>query len=668
MIKKVGVLSLFLLLISISLYAIEYHVANTGNNDNDGSALKPFRTISVAAQRAKAGDIVTVHAGTYRENVSPAFGGTSDINRITYQTAPGERVIIKGSEVINNWTKVKNDVWKVTLPYSYFGNYNPYQDTIYGDWFDYKGRMHHTGEVYLNGKSFYEVENLQKVENPTPRKNAADQEGSLSTWYCESRAGFTTIWANFRGKDPNRELVEINVRPTCFYPDQTGINYITVRGFEICQAATQFAPPTAEQNGAIGPHWAKGWIIENNKVYDSKCSGISLGKERSTGNNFGVNKRMKSGFQYQLEVVFKAIQIGWNKENIGSHIVRNNVIYNCEQAGIVGHLGCAFSQIYNNHIYNIHIKNHFTGAEMAGIKFHAAIDVTIRNNRIHNCGASGIWMDWQCQGTRISGNLLYKNTLDLMSEVNHGPYMVDNNIMLSPEGLLDYSQGLAFVHNLVTGKTVHKDVMNRYTPYHYPHSTQLAGTSTITGGDDRFYNNIFAIQQGGNSQTDNAEAFGAGNDRGESYGLNAYDVYSPSMQAYLDTLKKAGNVYVVTFAKVEQPVYIASNLYFGVGKPCLHEKNSIKDENFKPEVRIEEKGDEVFLHINVNDSYSKVKTQLVNTSMLGMPRICEEAFENPDGTPITVDQDYLGTKRSETTPFVGPFEELKQGQQVIRVW
>ncbi|MEI6143537.1 MAG: hypothetical protein WCP85_29945 [Mariniphaga sp.] len=144
----------------------------------------------------------------------------------------------------------------------------------------------------------------------------------------------------------------------------------------------------------------------------------------------------------------------------------------------------------------------------------------------------------------------------------------------------DYSQGLAFVHNLVTGKTVHKDVMNRYTPYHYPHSTELAGTSTITGRDDRFYNNIFAIQQGGNSQTDNAEAFGAVNDRGESYGLNAYNVYSPSMQAYLDTLKKAGNVYVVTFAKVEQPVYIGSNLYFGVGKPCIHEKNSIKDENF----------------------------------------------------------------------------------------
>ena len=85
-------------------------------------------------------------------------------------------------------------------------------------------------------------------------------------------------------------------------------------------------------------------------------------------------------------------------------------------------------------------------------------------------------------------------------------------------------------------------------------------------------------------------------------------------------------------------------------------------------MRIEEKGVEVFLHINVNGSFAKVKTQLVNTSMLGMPRICEEAFENPDGTPITVDQDYLGKKRSKTAPFVGPFEELRQGEQVNKVW
>ena len=89
----------------------------------------------------------------------------------------------------------------------------------------------------------------------------------------------TTIWANFHKYNPNKELVEISTRRTCFYPEKPGINYITISGFNISQAATQWAAPTAEQIGMIATHWNKGWIIENNVISDSKCSGITLGKD-----------------------------------------------------------------------------------------------------------------------------------------------------------------------------------------------------------------------------------------------------------------------------------------------------------------------------------------------------------------------------------------------------
>ena len=133
-----------------------------------------------------------------------------------------------------------------------------------------------------------------------------------------------------------------------FYPEQTGINYITIKGFEMCHAATPWSPPTAEQPGLIGAHWSKGWIIENNIIHDSKCSAISIGKEITTGNNYRTKRKDKPGYQYQLESVFSAKKTGWSKENIGSHIIRNNIIYDCGQNGIVGHLGCIFSKIYNN--------------------------------------------------------------------------------------------------------------------------------------------------------------------------------------------------------------------------------------------------------------------------------------------------------------------------------
>jgi hypothetical protein len=41
-------------------------------------------------------------------------GGESETKRIVYQAAPGEKVKIKGSEVIKNWVKVRNNVWTVT--------------------------------------------------------------------------------------------------------------------------------------------------------------------------------------------------------------------------------------------------------------------------------------------------------------------------------------------------------------------------------------------------------------------------------------------------------------------------------------------------------------------------------------------------------------------------
>jgi hypothetical protein len=110
------------------------------------------------------------------------------------------------------------------------------------------------------------------------------------------------------------------------------------------------------------------WIIENNIIHDSKCSAISIGKEGSTGHLYHSTRKDKTGHQYQLESVFSAEHIGWSKESIGSHIIRNNTIYDCGQNAIVGHLGCVFSEIYNNHIYRIAIKREFWGHEIAGIK------------------------------------------------------------------------------------------------------------------------------------------------------------------------------------------------------------------------------------------------------------------------------------------------------------
>ncbi|MEI8241266.1 MAG: DUF1565 domain-containing protein, partial [Actinomycetota bacterium] len=197
--------------LAANVHAAEFHVAPSGNDSNPGTQAAPLCTIQHAADLAQPGDVVTVHAGVYRERINPPRGGESDEKRIIYQAAPGEKVEIKGSEVVKNWEKVQNDIWKVTIPSAFFGRFNPYRDFIHGDWFNAKGRQHHTGAVYLNGEWLAEATNLE---------NALKGIGKEPTWFAQADEKNTTIWAQFRGVNPNEQTVEINVRRTVFYPDK----------------------------------------------------------------------------------------------------------------------------------------------------------------------------------------------------------------------------------------------------------------------------------------------------------------------------------------------------------------------------------------------------------------------------------------------------------------
>lgn len=759
------------------LPATELHVAVSGNDRNPGTRAAPLRTIQRAAELAQPGDVITVHEGVYRERVTPPRGGDSDARRIVYQAAPGEKVEIKGSEVIKSWVKVQDDVWKVTLPNSFFGDFNPYVDLIRGDWFNPRGRAHHTGAVYLNGEWLIEAAKLEEVLmpagetpawlgrtdsqyllnvawlRPVPGDGAVDtipaasfvaqngvQEAACSEggecigwiehgdwaryervnfgtrseqvelrvasaadgglielrrdspegellgvgqvpstgdwqswttirarlkpvsgiqnlclvfksrnaetansfdgrpglWFARVDAAETSIWAQFKGVNPNEQLVEINVRRTVFYPDQPGRNYLTVRGFTMRQAATPWAPPTAEQIGLIGTHWSKGWIIENNVISHSVCSGIALGKHGDEFDNTSADTA--EGYVKTIERAH-AFTIPWTRENIGHHIVRNNNISHCEQAGIVGSLGAAFSTVTGNVIHDIHVRGLFTGAEMAGIKFHAAIDATIRSNHIYRT-CRGLWLDWMAQGTRVSRNLFHDNAAeDLFMEVNHGPFLVDNNLFLSPTSLLDMSQGGAYAHNLFAGRIISRPELSRETPFHPAHSTKVAGLVNIQGGDNRFYNNLFiGPAEAGVGQTSaKAKQAAAG------HGLWVYDAR-------------------------EFPSHAGGNVYCNGARPFFRETNACVVKAELPRPQLLEAGSQWQLELTFDPAVQRAETVQVNTALLGKARIPGLPYVQPDGAPLVVDQDYFGRPRDAAKPTPGPFEGDAIGSVKLTVW
>ena len=667
-----------------------YYVSADTVRSGSGTRENPFQTISEAAKIACAGDEIIVSPGIYRESVNPANGGTDDAHRIIYRSEIPLAAVITGAEEIKSWNHYKENVWVIRIPNGIFGSYNPYTTVIAGDWYHSTDPMH-TGEVYLNGKSMYEAFSLEEVMHPDIDPRSWDPAFTVYKWYTVQDRNTTLIYANFHGADPNQECVEINVRRTCFYPEQTGRNYITLSGFTVKQAATNWAPPTAYQEGMVGPHWSKGWIIEDCDISDSKCSGISLGKYLQPENDNKWTRRfLKNGIQTESEVICRAVNEGWTKERIGSHIVRRCHIHDCGQTGIVGHMGGAFSVIEDNHIHHINNKQDLAGAEIGGIKMHAAIDVIIRRNHFHHC-TRGLWLDWQAQGTRVSANLFHDNVPpegtkirsglalgeDIFVEVSHGPTLIDNNLLLSTCAGRLSTQGLAFVHNLIAGsftwvgEGTDNDAIelafSRLTPYHVPHSTKIAGFMTFLHGDARFYNNIFIQQDtrpdliafAKDRNCDTLDRFNF------ICGTKPYDGY-PTPEEYFAKFTaestvdyRQGDIFYEHL-----PVYTGGNVYFNGARPFDNEKNYISDTEHKISLHLTTEKDGCRLQTNLYDFLPEFDTPFVCTEMLGEAFEPEQKFEEPDGSPIVFCQDYFGKKRG-IRPLAGPFASGDETENIL---
>ena len=562
--------------------ASEIYVAKTGSDSASGSHDNPYLTINKAASVAQPGDTIIVHAGTYREWVKPIRGGTDESKRITYRAAKGEEVIIKGSERITSWTREAGGVWKVELPKSFFGEYNPYALTVSGGWLNY-GQWHHRGDVYLNGEAFYEKETTQKVAE------------TKYSWHCQVDGNVTIILANFGEANPNTELTEINARESIFMPEITGLKYVTVDGFHFAHAAANWAPPVLElQTGAVGPRMGKHWVIENCTITNARCVGIILGHAP------GVDYRDINAY--------------------GDHIVRNNIIRRCGQAGIAGQKGATRSLICGNLIEDTNYRREFGGWETAAIKFHNSVDTVISGNLIRGVyrqeqGAFGIWIDFGNQGIRISGNIIYNTEADtVFLEMNHGPILVDNNILVG-QPVRSNSEATVFAHNLFVdcGYDYSPDTERR-SEYYRPHTTELAGRKSGTAQDDKWFNNIF-VRRG------------------------------------LDQVKTASG-YASDY-----------NIFLeGAKKSTFGDENSVIDP-YVTGLTIKDHSRGATITFSINDMPFRLKGPFVDAELVGIFPTVGQSIEDRYGHPIKVNTDINGRKLIH--PIVGPITDLKQGINTI---
>ncbi|MBR2055397.1 MAG: right-handed parallel beta-helix repeat-containing protein [Clostridia bacterium] len=642
-----------------------YYVDQAARMEGCGTKERPFRHINDAAKVAKAGDEVLVYPGIYREYVNPLFGGTEE-NRIVYRSVEPLGAVITGAEIVTGWEKVEGTVWMKRINNQIFGAFNPYVEEVYGDWY-FAPTVRHTGCVYINDRAMYEALTMEELKAGEIYTPSWEPEYSIYKWFPVQDGKDTILYCNFQDVDPNKEKIEINVRRRCFFPEETGRGYITFSGFKVEKAATTWAPPAAFQDGMVGPHWSKGWIIEDCDISNSKCCGISLGKYYDPENDhYFTTKHLKSPTQMERDALCRGQYHGWLKEKVGSHIVRRCHIHHCEQTGIVGRMGAVFSLIEDNHIHNINNMQELGGAEISGIKLHAAIDVTMRRNHIHHC-TMGIWCDWQAQGTRISQNFLHHNqrpacctwaeggmeSQDIFVEVSHGPTLIDNNILLSQVSLRIATQGVAMVHNLMMGTFtfVGGGTGDRYTPYHIRHRTEVAGFMTFLHGDDRFYNNIFV--QG----FDPAAEIRRG-EPGEkericgTWQFDEYPTYDEWISWFDLDVKRPDMMKLDKYHRSHLPVWCEGNVYLNGAKPWQHEKKNRMADGAR--VELIEKDGKYTLKTNVYGLLKGFETNTIDSDVLGRAFEPDQRFENNDDSPIVFDRDFFGSHRG-VAPLPGPF-------------
>lgn len=393
------------------------------SDDNDGSERAPFRTIGRAAQLAKPGTRVRIHAGTYRECVSPAEGGTDPKHMISYEAFGDGDVIVSAAEVVSSFKPSEGwmvfhswgapqpadiRIWEYDLDADVFRGYNPFcaVNILHDRLFIEYDKTDMTTYLNRRGCVFCDGEPLKQV----PLYNGMGQEEN--TYWVEANG--MKVHFRLRGDaDPKDHTIEVTVREQCFAPEKEFLNYIRVKGL-ICEKAATGAP--VPQRGAISAHRGHHWIIEDCEVNWSNGVAIDVGHEC------------------------------WHHTHTEGEIVGYSVIRRCmiRDAGVCGIAGMFAERllIEDNVIEGTGWQKMELSWEAGAIKLHNSVNGLIRRNIFRNTfRADHLWLDCGNENNRITGNL-FLNGIEQREAIfiectRDGINLIDNNIIWYVEGRFD---------------------------------------------------------------------------------------------------------------------------------------------------------------------------------------------------------------------------------------
>ena len=111
-------------------------------------------------------------------------------------------------------------------------------------------------------------------------------------------------------------------------------------------------------------------------------------------------------------------------------------------------------------------------------------------------------------------------------------------------------------------------------------------------------------------------------------------------------------------------MYVSGNVYFNGAKPYKKETLNCVDTEHRVYLNLIEENGHYKLDTNLYEYLPKMNTAFVSTEMLGQAFEPEQKYENPDGSPIRIEEDYFGVRRAQN-PTPGPFECAKDLEKYL---
>jgi hypothetical protein len=461
------------------VYDRELHISarNGCDETGDGTSGAPFASIGAGAAIAAPGTRVIIHAGTYRECVRPAQGGTSPEYMIAYEAAGDGEVVIKASEVATGFARsldyrIDSDsdgtepvIWEHALNGEMFHGYNPFGvvNCIHEkNWLRY-GRVEkesslepyflRRGMVYVDGHPLRQVQLYQLMSN------------APGTYWVEENG----LKVHFRMPDngsPEGHLIEVSCREQNFVPAKPFQSYIKVKGLTMLHAANGAPVP---QIGALSCGRGHHWIIEDCVIGWANALGIDIGNE-----GWSIRRRPD--------------------QVIGYAVLRRNQILDCGVCGIAG-IGASYTLVEDNVIARTGWQHMEFGWEASALKFHDSVDSLFRRNIFRDSDlCDGLWLDCGNYNDRITQNLFLNIRSPhgmIFMECNRGgavPHeiLIDNNILWDSKF---YQSPEALKHTITIDSTHWNEPFDLSTPIG-------EGISGYGSDDMHIANNLIANMDG----------------------------------------------------------------------------------------------------------------------------------------------------------------------------